>query len=81
MVTVRFEKSGYVKDDDAKDWNADDLLKSLKEGTEASNDERRQRRYAIRLWCRGNRAGQCGLVARAGRGDKQSGNHAITGGA
>ncbi|MGA0611577.1 DUF2167 domain-containing protein [Caldimonas sp. KR1-144] len=40
FMTVRYEKSGYIKDDDAKDWNADDLLKSYREGTEASNEER-----------------------------------------
>src|SRR5215510_12279619 len=40
FMTVRFEKSGYVKDDDAREWNADDLLKSYREGTEASNEER-----------------------------------------
>jgi len=43
MATVRFVKEGYIKDDDAKDWNADDLLTSLKEGTEATNDERAKR--------------------------------------
>lgn len=41
IVVAEYEASGYVKDDDARDWNADDLLKSLKKGTEASNDERR----------------------------------------
>ncbi len=40
FVTIRFEPSGYVKDDDAKVWNADELLKSYREGTEASNGER-----------------------------------------
>lgn len=40
FMTIRFENSGYVKDDDAKDWNADELLISYKEGTEAANDER-----------------------------------------
>lgn len=40
FATLRFEKSGYVKDDDAKNWNADDLLKSYREGTEAANEER-----------------------------------------
>jgi uncharacterized membrane-anchored protein len=40
FVSVRFEKSGYIKDDDAKDWNADDLLKRYREGTEAANKER-----------------------------------------
>jgi uncharacterized membrane-anchored protein len=40
FVTVRYEPSGYVKDDDAKHWNADELLKNIKEGTEASNERR-----------------------------------------
>lgn len=40
FMTVRYEDSGHIKDDDAKDWNADDLLKSYKEGTEATNAER-----------------------------------------
>lgn len=40
FMTVRYEDSGHIKDDDAKDWNADDLLKSYREGTEASNEER-----------------------------------------
>ncbi len=43
FVSVRFENAGYVKDDDAKDWNADELLQNLKDGTEAGNEERRQR--------------------------------------
>ena len=40
FMTVRYESSGYVKDDDAKDWKADELLKSYQEGTEASNEQR-----------------------------------------
>lgn len=40
FMTVRYDASGYVKDDDAREWNADDLLKSYREGTEAGNDER-----------------------------------------
>lgn len=42
FMTIRYESSGYVKDDDAKEWNADDLLKSYREGTEASNEERKK---------------------------------------
>lgn len=42
FMTIRYENSGYVKDDDAKEWNADDLLKSYREGTEASNEERKK---------------------------------------
>jgi uncharacterized membrane-anchored protein len=40
FITVRYEDSGHIKDDDARDWNADDLLKSYREGTEESNEER-----------------------------------------
>lgn len=40
FVTLDHVKSGYVKDDDAKEWNADDLLKALREGTEAGNEDR-----------------------------------------
>lgn len=42
LVLVRFEKSGYIKDDDAKTWNVDELLDSLKQGTEAANEEKRK---------------------------------------
>jgi uncharacterized membrane-anchored protein len=40
FVAVVYQPSGYIKDEDAKHWNADKLLESLKEGTEASNAER-----------------------------------------
>ncbi len=40
FVTVSYDPAGYVKDDDAKHWDADKLLQSLKEGTEAANQER-----------------------------------------
>jgi len=43
FVVARFVKSGYIKDDEAKDWKADELLKGLKEGTEESNKDRRSR--------------------------------------
>lgn len=35
FVTLSYESSGYIKDDDAKKWDADELLQNLKEGTEA----------------------------------------------
>lgn len=41
FITVRFDKAGYIKDDDARDWNADELLQNLKDGTEAGNETRR----------------------------------------
>lgn len=42
FVTIDYEPSGYIKDDDARDWDADELLEGLKEGTEAANEHRRQ---------------------------------------
>lgn len=40
---VRYIKSGYIKDDDARDWNAAELLESLRSGTEENNKDRRAR--------------------------------------
>lgn len=45
MVVAEYEPAGYIKDDDAKNWNVDDMFKSLKEGTEAANEERRKEGY------------------------------------
>lgn len=41
FVVMQFDASGYVKDDDAKEWDAEELLKSIREGTDATNEERR----------------------------------------
>lgn len=43
FVSIAFDPAGYVKDDDAKDWDADELLQNLKDGTEATNEDRRAR--------------------------------------
>lgn len=43
LMVVRYVASGYIKDDDARDWKADELLKSIREGTDETNGERRQR--------------------------------------
>jgi uncharacterized membrane-anchored protein len=40
VTTIDKTLEGYVKDDEARNWNADDLLKSLKDGTEAQNEDR-----------------------------------------
>jgi uncharacterized membrane-anchored protein len=40
FMTVRYEAAGYIKDDDAKEWNADELLKSYRDGTDEANKER-----------------------------------------
>ncbi len=42
FATLRYIPSGYVKDGDAKEWKADEMLASYKEGTEAANDERKK---------------------------------------
>jgi len=46
LVIARYEPSGYIKDDDARDWNVDELFKSLKEGTEAANKQRTEMGFA-----------------------------------
>ncbi|WP_341317917.1 DUF2167 domain-containing protein [Paraburkholderia sp. IMGN_8] len=43
LAVLSFEKAGYVRDDDARDWNADDILKNLRDGTEQSNTARKNR--------------------------------------
>ncbi len=45
LAVIRFIKEGYIKDDDAKDWNADDLLSNLKQGNEEANEERAERGF------------------------------------
>lgn len=40
FVSLDYEAAGYIKDDEAKDWDAAELLQSLKDGTEAGNEER-----------------------------------------
>jgi len=45
MVVIRYIKEGYIKDDDAKNWNADELLQNLKEGVEESNKDRIERGF------------------------------------
>ncbi len=45
MIVANYEASGYIKDDDAKNWDVDELFKNLKEGTEAANAERREQGF------------------------------------
>jgi uncharacterized membrane-anchored protein len=45
IVVTQYIKEGYIKDDDAKDWNADELMQSLKDGTEQSNKDRAARGF------------------------------------
>ena len=45
IVVIRYVKEGYIKDDDAKNWSADELLKNIKEGVERSNQDRTTRGF------------------------------------
>ncbi|THC43605.1 DUF2167 domain-containing protein [Massilia sp. Mn16-1_5] len=46
FVVPRYIEAGYIKDDEAADWKADELLTGLKEGTEENNKERKARGLA-----------------------------------
>lgn len=41
LMVVQFEKTGFIREDDARDWNVDELLKSVRQGTERGNQQRR----------------------------------------
>jgi uncharacterized membrane-anchored protein len=43
FVVPRYIDAGYIKDDEAADWKADELLTGLKEGTDENNKERQAR--------------------------------------
>ncbi len=45
IVAIRYIKEGYIRDDDARNWNADELLKSLKDGVAQSNEDRAARGF------------------------------------
>ena len=40
FITINFLDTGYVRDDDARDWKADDLLSSILDKTEEANKAR-----------------------------------------
>ena len=42
MADLSYIDSGYIKDDDAKNWDVDALLKNIKEGTKEQNKQRAQ---------------------------------------
>lgn len=44
-IIVRFIADGYIKDDDAKDWDADKMLEAIRAHIEDSNNERAQRGF------------------------------------
>jgi uncharacterized membrane-anchored protein len=41
LMVVQFEKTGFIREDDAREWNVDELLKSVRQGTERGNQQRR----------------------------------------
>lgn len=53
IAILRWVRAGYVRDDDAKAWNADELLANLKAGTEEANQDRTGRGFPaleVRGW-------------------------------
>jgi uncharacterized membrane-anchored protein len=53
FMVVRYIDAGYVKDDEAADWDADALMTSIKEGTEEDNKARQAQGFpslVIRGW-------------------------------
>ncbi len=45
LAYLDYMDDGHVKDDDAKTWNADELLTGLQQGTESGNEERASRGF------------------------------------
>lgn len=45
LAYLEYYDDGHVNDDDAKTWSGDDMLNSLKEGTEAQNETRKERGF------------------------------------
>lgn len=43
FLVVSWEKTGFIKDDDAKTWDPAEMLQSMKDGTEQMNEERKER--------------------------------------
>lgn len=42
FIVVEYNPTGHISDDDAKNWNADDLLSRIRSNTDAENAERRK---------------------------------------
>lgn len=45
VIVAEYDKAGYIKDDEAKNWDVDGMFKNLKEGTEAANEDRRAKGF------------------------------------
>jgi uncharacterized membrane-anchored protein len=44
-IVIRFVQDGYIKDDDAKDWDADKMLESIRDNVEEANKDRMSRGF------------------------------------
>ncbi|EAB2013218.1 DUF2167 domain-containing protein [Salmonella enterica] len=40
FISIEYDDSGYIKDDDAKNWDADELMDNLRKGTKEANKDR-----------------------------------------
>ncbi len=45
VIVAKYEPAGYIKDDDAKNWDVEEMFSSLQEGTEAANETRRSQGF------------------------------------
>lgn len=45
VVVMEYVDAGYIKDDEAKTWNVDELLNSYRQGTEEANKDRAERGF------------------------------------
>ncbi|MFK8252525.1 DUF2167 domain-containing protein [Ancylobacter terrae] len=45
FATLAFYDEGYIRDDDARNWDTDALLQELREGTDAANEDRVRRGF------------------------------------
>lgn len=43
FITVNYDNAGYIKDDDAKSWDTEEMLQNMKENAEHVNEERAKR--------------------------------------
>ncbi len=42
MIAIQYANTGHIRDDDARLWDVDQLLRSVSDGTDRGNDERRR---------------------------------------
>lgn len=45
FIEINYNDSGYIKDDDAKNWDVDELFRSFKEGTEELSKLRKEQGF------------------------------------